>query len=493
MAKYDEEAAILFQDVGKTYKGGIVALDGINISIDQGEFVFITGASGAGKSTLMKLLTAEERATEGAVWLEDINVGALNKDLIPYYRRKIGMVFQDYRLIASKTVFENVAFAMESVGQPSYEIVKRVPLLLAMVGLGDRMNAYPGELSGGEAQRVGIARAMANTPRLLVADEPTGNLDPQTSESIMTLLDDINRTGTMVITCTHDLNIVKKMNKRVIEMSYGQIIYDSAEETTLHITEEAWDEDFSEEEYPSYAGMISPLPKPKSQDRVQIAVSTRQTPPPPPPPPRVEERASISSTTVSDRPLPPPPPRMEERASISSTSVSDRPLPPPPPRMAVQSISPATSPRPLPPPRLEVETCNTASTAQTLPPPPPRAKVPPVSPSSLPQPADLSETEPADLSGTEHAGLAETEPAALADTNLATPVRSARGVPIQLLGSAVTDPSAEISLYAILDPSLDPSQDASLNPFLDPDSYPALDPTWGQFTDSRKGVIKYEV
>lgn len=479
MAKYDEEAAILFQDVGKTYKGGIVALDGINISIDQGEFVFITGASGAGKSTLMKLLTAEERATEGAVWLEDINVGALNKDLIPYYRRKIGMVFQDYRLIASKTVFENVAFAMESVGQPSYEIVKRVPLLLAMVGLGDRMKAYPGELSGGEAQRVGIARAMANTPRLLVADEPTGNLDPQTSESIMTLLDDINRTGTMVITCTHDLNIVKKMNKRVIEMSYGQIVYDSAEETTLHIAEEPWDEEFPEEEYPSYADMVSPQPKP--QERVQIAVSTRQTPPPPPP--RVEDRAPLSSTTVSDRPLPPP--RTEDRAPLALATGSNRPLPPPPPRIEVQPIAQARSARPLPPPRVEAEASNIVSTARPLPPPPPRAEVRAVSPSASSKPADLAETEPAVLT--------ETKPAVFAETEPSTPVRAARGVPIQPLGSAVTDSSAEPSLYAILDPRLDPSQDASLNPFLDPARYPALDPTWGQFSESSKGVIKYEV
>lgn len=479
MAKYDEEAAILFQDVGKTYKGEIVALDGINISIDQGEFVFITGASGAGKSTLMKLLTAEERATEGAVWLEDINVGALNKDLIPYYRRKIGMVFQDYRLIASKTVFENVAFAMESVGQPSYEIVKRVPLLLAMVGLGDRMKAYPGELSGGEAQRVGIARAMANNPRLLVADEPTGNLDPQTSESIMTLLDDINRTGTMVITCTHDLNIVKKMNKRVIEMSYGQIVYDSAEETTLHIAEEPWDEDFPEEEYPSYADMVSPQPKP--QERVQIAVSTRQTPPPPPP--RVEDRAPLSSTTVSDRPLPPP--RTEDRAPLAPATGSNRPLPPPPPRIEVQPIAQARSARPLPPPRVEAEASNIVSTARPLPPPPPRAEVRAVSPSASSKPADLAETEPAVLT--------ETKPAVLAETEPSTPVRAARGVPIQPLGSAVTDSSAEPSLYAILDPRLDPSQDASLNPFLDPARYPALDPTWGQFSESSKGVIKYEV
>lgn len=458
MAKYDEEAAILFEDVGKTYKGGIVALDGINISIDQGEFVFITGASGAGKSTLMKLLTAEERATEGSVWLEDINVGTLHKDLIPYYRRKIGMIFQDYRLIASKTVFENVAFAMESVGQPAYEIQKRVPLLLAMVGLGDRMKAYPNELSGGEAQRVGIARAMANTPRLLVADEPTGNLDPQTSESIMTLLNDINQTGTMVIACTHDLNIVEKMNKRVIEMSYGQIIYDSAEETTFHVPEEPWNEDSLEEEYVSYPTMA-------------------------PPPARVLRQPALELTT--DRPLPPPPPRVEARASISISS--DRPLPPPPPRMETKPSIAISSARilPPPPPRTEVREEISVISARPLPTPPRTARAVPILPlgSSL-QEASGEAAEEIRVKSHEETSVKPHEEAHVKSHEEAR----------EVVNEGVSDvASEEASLYALLNPTLDPSQDASLNPFLDPSRYPALDPTWGQSCVSSKGVISYEV
>lgn len=470
MAKYDEEAAILFEDVGKTYKGGIVALDGINISIDQGEFVFITGASGAGKSTLMKLLTAEERATEGSVWLEDINVGALHKELIPYYRRKIGMVFQDYRLIASKTVFENVAFAMESVGQPAYEIEKRVPLLLAMVGLGDRMKAYPNELSGGEAQRVGIARAMANTPRLLVADEPTGNLDPKTSESIMTLLDDINRTGTMVIACTHDLDIVHKMNKRVIEMSYGQIVYDSAEETTFHVPEEYWDDETPEEDYASYYTGVS-FPH-KEIEKVELSVSTSRNLPPPPPRRKSEDQNSQFAST--GRPLPPPPPlpRAENgipspaklsKAISGSTSV----LAPPPPRSGDREPKPSITDRPLPPPRLksEVQEQKSVSTEQPLPPPRVTRGVP---------------IQPLGSAMNESTGEASLEDISLGEaTSREATSREAT--------------SREASLYAILNPGLDPFQDASLNPFLDPDSYPALDPTWGQLSESSKGVIRYEV
>ncbi len=217
---------IEFQHVYKTYKKGVPALEDVNFKIDAGEFVFFIGESGAGKSTLIKLLTCEERPTRGRVILDHFNVGRMRRQLVPFLRRRFGMVFQDFRLIDSKTVFENVAFAMEIVGAPQDVIQRRVPIVLSVVGLKERMDAYPSELSGGEAQRVGIARAMVNNPRLILADEPTGNLDPANSEAIMALLEEVNRVGTTVIICTHDVALVDAMRKRVIELKDGRIVRD---------------------------------------------------------------------------------------------------------------------------------------------------------------------------------------------------------------------------------------------------------------------------
>jgi cell division ATP-binding protein FtsE len=217
---------IRFENVYKTYKTGTDALSGVSFKIDDGEFVFVIGKSGSGKSTLIKLITREEKPTSGYVLMDRFPISKMQSALVPVLRRQIGMIFQDFRLIGSKTVFENVAFAGEIVGMPSKKLTQMVEIVLGVVDLRHKANAMPLELSGGEQQRVAIARAMVNDPKLIVADEPTGNLDPHTSESIMALLEEINRNGTTVVICTHDSNLVDRMKKRVIEISDGRIIRD---------------------------------------------------------------------------------------------------------------------------------------------------------------------------------------------------------------------------------------------------------------------------
>ncbi len=227
---------IIFQNVSKVYANGAEALRDVNLEIGDGEFVFIIGESGAGKSTLIKLLSCEENPTEGRVLVDDYEISRMSRRLVPQVRRKIGMIFQDYRLIESKTVFENVAMAMEIVGARPKQIKQRVNMLLSMVGLRHKTNDYPDELSGGEQQRVGVARAMANNPRLILADEPTGNLDPTTSEATMAMLDEINKMGATVIVCSHNIELIKQMNKRTITIHDGQVVNDepaSSEEQDL--------------------------------------------------------------------------------------------------------------------------------------------------------------------------------------------------------------------------------------------------------------------
>lgn len=219
---------IKFFDVSKKYSGGIVALNHIDLHIDHGEFVFVVGQSGAGKSTFIKLLLKEINPTEGIVFIDDVQINKLHRRRVPYLRRKMGVVFQDFRLLPQKTVYENVAYSMEIIGTKPKEVRKRVPLILSMVGLSNRAKYYPDQLSGGEQQRVSIARAMINNPPILIADEPTGNLDPETSWEIMRLLKQINRNGTTVIMATHDQNIVDAMKMRVIELEDGKIIRDQA-------------------------------------------------------------------------------------------------------------------------------------------------------------------------------------------------------------------------------------------------------------------------
>ncbi len=215
-------------DVRKEYKGGVVALDRLDLDISKGEFVFIVGPSGSGKSTFLKLLTKEEDPNEGEVYVAGKNLANLPKWRIPYLRRNVGCVFQDFKLLPNKTVFENVSFALEVIGRPRSVVNRQVPQILELVGLGQKLDRFPDELSGGEQQRVSIARAFVNRPLILVADEPTGNLDPATSVGIMRLLDRINRTGTTIVMATHDHAIVDSMRRRVVELENGRIVRDQS-------------------------------------------------------------------------------------------------------------------------------------------------------------------------------------------------------------------------------------------------------------------------
>jgi cell division transport system ATP-binding protein len=214
--------------ISKIYKDTVVALEDVSVEVGKGEFVFVVGPSGSGKSTFIRLLLKEEEPTRGSIHVAGKNIASLSPWKVPYLRRNIGTVFQDFKLLPEKTVFENVAFALDVIGKARHVIERRVPEILELVGLGDKLNNYPEELSGGEQQRVSIARAFVNRPLILLADEPTGNLDPSTSVEIMKLLDRINRTGTTVIMATHDNAIVDAMRRRVIELDKGQVIRDQA-------------------------------------------------------------------------------------------------------------------------------------------------------------------------------------------------------------------------------------------------------------------------
>jgi cell division transport system ATP-binding protein len=220
---------IRFDNVSKTYpKQNRPALRDVSLEIERGEFVFLVGSSGSGKSTFLRLLLREERASHGAVHVLGKDLAKLSNWKVPQMRRQVGTVFQDFRLLPNKTVGENVAFALEVIGKPRGQIRKTVPEVLELVGLGGKEDRMPGELSGGEQQRVAIARAFVNRPMLLIADEPTGNLDPQTSVGIMKLLDRINRTGTTVVMATHDQQIVDQMRKRVMELEKGRLVRDQS-------------------------------------------------------------------------------------------------------------------------------------------------------------------------------------------------------------------------------------------------------------------------
>ena len=217
---------IRFENVSKTYKNGTPALSNVNLDIEKGEFVFLVGASGSGKTTFLRLLLREELPDQGRILEAGRDIGALPKWRVPYLRRNIGCVFQDFRLLPNKTVFENVAFAMEVIGRPRSTVESQVPQILELVGLAEKAKNLPSELSGGEQQRVAVARAFVNRPLILLADEPTGNLDPANSESIMSLLERINRTGTTVVMATHDKAMVDRMRRRVIELEKGELVRD---------------------------------------------------------------------------------------------------------------------------------------------------------------------------------------------------------------------------------------------------------------------------
>lgn len=218
---------IEFIDVCKTYGNGTEALRGVNLKVEKGEFVFIVGSSGAGKSTFLKLITCEELPNSGEIIVNGRKLSTVKRRDIPYVRRTMGMVFQDFRLIDKMTVYENVAFAMHVVGASQREIKKRVPYILNLVGLKEKTNCRPKELSGGEQQRVGLARALVNNPSMIIADEPTGNIDPALSFEIVGLLSEINRRGTTILMVTHEHRLVKHFRRRVVEINDGLVVADS--------------------------------------------------------------------------------------------------------------------------------------------------------------------------------------------------------------------------------------------------------------------------
>jgi cell division transport system ATP-binding protein len=217
---------ITFENVSKIYKGGVEALHNASATIEKGEFVFLVGPSGSGKSTMLSLINREVTADRGRIFVAGKDIARLSSWRVPYLRRNIGCIFQDYKLLANKTVYENVAFALEVIGRPRHVVKTQVPAILELVGLDRKTHNLPEELSGGEQQRVSIARAFVNRPLILLADEPTGNLDPATSVGIMRLLDRINRTGTTVVMATHDRSIVDTMQRRVIELDEGMVVRD---------------------------------------------------------------------------------------------------------------------------------------------------------------------------------------------------------------------------------------------------------------------------
>ena len=213
-------------DVYKEYDNGTKALKGVDLRIDDGEFVFLVGPSGSGKSTIIKLITAEIALTEGRLMVNGYNLNNISPRQVPYMRRTLGIIFQDFRLIEKKTVYENLSFAMRAVGASSREVKRRIPYVLKLVGLDQKEDRYPAQLSGGEQQRVAIARALVNNPSMIIADEPTGNLDPQRSLEIMILLEKINELGTTVLVVTHEKNLVNRFDKRVVAIENGRIISD---------------------------------------------------------------------------------------------------------------------------------------------------------------------------------------------------------------------------------------------------------------------------
>jgi len=225
---------IKFRNVEKTYKNGVNAVYDMNLDIKKGEFVFVIGASGSGKSTLIKMLYREERPTNGEIYVGGINVAKVKNNKVYKLRRKIGIVFQDYKLLPKLTVYENVAFALEIYGIPTNEVKRKVLKALDLVGLKSKTKSYPNQLSGGEQQRVAIARAIVNSPKLLICDEPTGNLDPDTSLEVMKVIEKINDLGTTVVMATHDREMVNKMKKRVVLLDNGKLVKDYEKGSYTH-------------------------------------------------------------------------------------------------------------------------------------------------------------------------------------------------------------------------------------------------------------------
>lgn len=247
---------IEFKNVSKTYDNGTKALKDVSLKIEDGEFVFIVGASGAGKSTLLKILMREEVPSAGTVIINNYNLNKLKKREIPYFRRTLGIVFQDFRLIPNMSVFDNVAFAMRVIGAKEKEIRKRVPYLLSLVGLASKARNLPNELSGGEQQRVALARALVNNAKMIIADEPTGNIDPEMSYEIVDLLDHINATGTTVVMVTHEHSLVKQFNHRVIKIDSGEVVADMEDAESISVNEETHNISTEGEEKKETPGMF---------------------------------------------------------------------------------------------------------------------------------------------------------------------------------------------------------------------------------------------
>lgn len=224
---------IEFRNVSKVYSNGTHALDNVNLTVEKGEFVFIVGASGAGKSTFLKLIMHEESPTSGAIIVNDMHLEKIKRRKVPYLRRTMGIVFQDFRLIGKMTVYDNVAFAMRCIGKKNRTIKKRVPYILDLVGLKDKAHNKPSELSGGEQQRVSLARALVNNPAMIIADEPTGNIDPEMSYEIIELLSEINKRGTTVLVVTHEHELVDSFNKRVVRIEGGKVVSDTKDDDTM--------------------------------------------------------------------------------------------------------------------------------------------------------------------------------------------------------------------------------------------------------------------
>lgn len=275
---------IEFRNVSKVYNNGTEALHNINLTVDKGEFVFIVGSSGAGKSTFLKLVMCEERPNSGQIIVDGVDVTRIRKRKIPYIRRKMGIVFQDFRLIDHMTVYDNVAFAMRVVGASARSIRKRVPYILSLVGLQHKAKHYPTELSGGERQRVGLARALVNNPSMIIADEPTGNIDPALSFEIVDLLSEINRRGTTVLMVTHEHSLVKHFHKRIIQIHSGEIVADTAEMQDTYAPPQYTSEEESAEyddDYAEYDNEEPYEPNPQlmnqlEQDYPAAAVSQRE-------------------------------------------------------------------------------------------------------------------------------------------------------------------------------------------------------------------------
>ena len=224
---------IEFRNVFKTYSNGTHALNGVNLTVEKGEFVFIVGASGAGKSTFLKLIMHEETPTRGTIIVNNMHLENLKRRKVPYLRRTMGIVFQDFRLIGKMSVYDNVAFAMRCVGKKTKTIKKRVPYILELVGLKDKAHNKPSELSGGEQQRVSLARALVNNPSMIIADEPTGNIDPELSYEIIELLSEINKRGTTVLVVTHEHELVESFKKRVVRIEGGRVVSDTKDDNTM--------------------------------------------------------------------------------------------------------------------------------------------------------------------------------------------------------------------------------------------------------------------